>query len=792
MGFSPCGFLRLTGGNASKSKISTSIKYIAIFLTIQFLFTICGAAASTINKSTAPLKLRMSEKYAPYTHPTVLDPFPDGVSLKVPTEPGNQALAQLGLVDVTEAPFYADPTGKKDSTGPLQRAIIYARNHQMICFLPNGTYKVSDTLSCIQDFYLRSHGIINAGRRHPCVLVGSMTGKRPKIVLAPNSPGFGDPDNPKYVVHFWARSAHTGEPHKPQPNISFDQMLRNIDITIGQDNPGAVAIRHRCAQGSGVQDCTIDATHGLTGLEGGAGSGGGHAGITIIGGKIGLDLRQTQPAPTICGITLINQRKNAILYGGRQSLSAVGVRIVSKTSGPSILATAPRWGPHNGQVCLVDSEIIFKGEAENRVALSSDRALYLNNVYIKNADHIISNPDGYQLKSNARGWAHVRELAHAAHPEKWKNLPYRAPIYIEGGKQSQDIVSITVNEAPPANLQTRHLWDDSFPCRQSKKAVNVKASPYNAKGDGQADDTQAIQRAIDENEIVFVPKGYYRVTKTITLHSKTRLVGVAQHLSLLLVRNAEGDFADADNPQPVVQTVDDRHADTVFAFCGIYVAREMGGAYAMEWRAGRNSICRCVNFIRRNLYGHSRHPQGLQPHKAQVPLVVVRGAGGGRWYNFHQESHDRFITPAYRHLLIENTTEPLYIYQCNAENAHSKVNIEMHRAHNVSLYGLKGEGNMPILQVRDSDNIRIFGYGGNAAAYEKTALFVFERTANFLIANAVDSPRLAGVGSEDDYGGIGVDPYQWYMIIDRPAEGKPVRTAPLDRPVLYRRGEPNR
>jgi hypothetical protein len=82
------------------------------------------------------------------------------------------------------------------------------------------------------------------------------------------------------------------------------------------------------------------------------------------------------------------------------------------------------------------------------------------------------------------------------------------------------------------------------------------------------------------------------------------------------------------------------------------------------------------------------------------------------------------------------------------------------------------------------------GYGGNAAAYEHTSLFRFQRTPNFLVANAVSFPRLAGVGSDEHYAGRGVDPNLWYMIGDATAGGAEIKLAPLERPVLYRRGTP--
>ena len=71
-----------------------------------------------------------------------------------------------------------------------------------------------------------------------------------------------------------------------------------------------------------------------------------------------------------------------------------------------------------------------------------------------------------------------------------------------------------------------------------------------------------------------------------------------------------------------------------------------------------------------------------------------------------------------------------------------------------------------------------------------TSLFRFERTPNFLVANAVDQPRLPGKGFGDYWAGRGVDPREWHMIMDSPEPVREIATEPLDRPVLYRRGKP--
>ena len=181
-------------------------------------------------------------------------------------------------------------------------------------------------------------------------------------------------------------------------------------------------------------------------------------------------------------------------------------------------------------------------------------------MFVKNAAKLVANPDGSELAANPRGWMRVGEYAHGVRPplhqEKYQ---FEAPVYIDGVRSLKDVIeSVEKDQIPPADLESRHLWAADFPSWQSPGAVNVKAAPYDAKGDGQTDDTAVLQRAIDEHEIVFLPKGQYRVTRTIRLKPHTKLVGVGQHLSLVLVRGESGDFGDPAHPKPIILTADDR------------------------------------------------------------------------------------------------------------------------------------------------------------------------------------------------------------------------------------------
>jgi hypothetical protein len=80
------------------------------------------------------------------------------------------------------------------------------------------------------------------------------------------------------------------------------------------------------------------------------------------------------------------------------------------------------------------------------------------------------------------------------------------------------------------------------------KAVSVEA--FGARGDGVADDTDAIQRAIDKVQatvaqgVVFVPEGRYRLTRTVNVWPSIRLVGVGARRPVLLLAASTPGFQD--------------------------------------------------------------------------------------------------------------------------------------------------------------------------------------------------------------------------------------------------------
>lgn len=721
---------------------------------------------------------------ADFVMDTVRKPLADGIRLDLPIDMlGNRALAEMGYVDVCAAPFNADPTGKSDSTEAIQYAVQFACTNFMACFFPSGTYRISDTIECVAPMYRRQNGkTTGSARNAPNVLIGSAKGPRPVIMLAPSSPKFSDAANPAYVVYFWTRSTEgLDKEFKPSGNISMSQLFVGIDIVIGENNPGAVGIRHRAAQGSSIQDVRIDATHGLKGLEAGAGSGGSHHRVTIIGGDIGADLTEAQPAPTISGFTFINQRKHALVYSGMETLCLVGCSIDSSAAEPLILGKAATKSASEGLITAVDCVLTFKGESGT--AFETERSLYLNNVYVKNASRIAATPaDNVPGKS---GWLHIKELALAVNTEAQGKKYVTAPI-VDG--TSQERIADISEGTPPDDIVRRHFWSDT-PTWEHPNAVNIKK--LGALGDGEADDTPVIEKAIAEHEIIFFPRGVYRITRTITLKPRTKLIGVSEQHSFIAAAVNTPFFSDTKNTKPLIATADTADADTHIAFIGTYAPSELTGVYDLLWRSGGTSLIRSYHAHHRpwNGYGYSGKP--ITADEYIGAYTVITGNGGGKWFNWYSEGHGMVWGKAeqdqrFRQVLISNNNGYLSLYQFNPEGSESAARVEIVGSKAVNIYGLKSEGNHPVLWAHDTDAVRIFGYGGNGTALSGSSMFRFENVENIIVANAM--PRPAKAGQKLLGNSVTQDPSTWQLIIDV-SGGKEGGTKPLSRPAVYRRGK---
>ena len=121
---------------------------------------------------------------------------------------------------------------------------------------------------------------------------------------------------------------------------------------------------------------------------------------------------------------------------------------------------------------------------------------------------------------------------------------------------------VSAEESPIFGAEFRAIPDTFFPRKSA--IIDVTQPPYNAKGDGQADDTEAIQRALYDTmglrKVVYLPAGTYLISKTINWSNKNSAGSSAWGFNFIQGQNAlktglklrDRTFTDEKNPQAMM------------------------------------------------------------------------------------------------------------------------------------------------------------------------------------------------------------------------------------------------
>lgn len=667
----------------------------------------------------------------------------------------DRELAELGFLDVTKAPYSADPTGREDATEAIQRAIDDARDARLVTYLPAGRYLVSDTIQGVigvvrwDDWPYEGWADpweAEASFEYPCVLMGSREGGRSTLVLADGAPGFGDPSRPKPVLYFWARSMQVSgravkDPNVPQQNINFNQKILSLDIELGQGNPGAIGIDHRGAEGATVEDVRVDARGAFAGFRHAPGSGGAMHGIAVHGGRYGLHLLGTQPSPLISDLELVGQTEASILAATRGPLTLVGAHI----RGVGIVGRKP--SPHwDGALNIVDSVIELEADGP---AVTMPRSVVLSNVWVKNAQTVIRVDDHPPLAGTVDDWTHVELYAaggRVRYPDPLDGKRWRDALWVEREQRTEPVVRVQRRAGgPPDDLLRRHR----LPRLPSPFSSDVAV--FRCQGE---DVSEALQAMIDEHDVVFLPKGNYELSKPLRLGTDTTLFGASNLITCLQPVKGAPAYSNPTEPQPLIDTVDDRDARTTVAMLRLEVPVLNPCVYAMRWRAGRNSVVQNV-YPSRPLW----HPNAPAMNHA---MMRIEASGGGRWYT------QTFLGgwaqgPDHRNLLVAGTREPLRFYHLQPQFARGNAMIELRDAENVDIYSTKAEGDFTMLWLHDCRRVRVFGFNGMLLPAPRRSIFRVEGCESCLFANI--QPMMPRIGY---YMGhlINYDPRTWHILTD--------------------------
>jgi sugar lactone lactonase YvrE len=621
-----------------------------------------------------------------------------------------QSFYPVRLEDKT-AVYLSDPTkhfgakgdGVADDTAALQHAIdaVADSTRQGILFVSEGRYRLTHTLFVWPGIRLIGYG-----------------GRRPVLVLAPNTIGYGE--GPSYMVLF--AGGRTGErrlggiqrppnatPAKPVPFPgtvppltgvvdanpgTFYSAMSNIDFEIGEGNPGAVGIRFHVAQHCFLTHMDFHIGSGMAALHD---IGNEAEDLHFYGGQYGIMTGRPSPGWqfTLLDSSFEGQREAAIKE------HEAGLVLVNDSfrNVPTAIEIEPK---HIEELWIRNSR--FENVSKPAIIISSEDSR-LTEINVEDA-----------ICDRVKSFAQLRESGKtfSAPGHTYKVVNFTHGLIFDSPRTAGVIRDRIVTE-PLASLPT----NDSRAIRALPSQTDwANVLELGAKGDGVSDDTVALQAAIDAHRILYLPTGRYHLSDTLRLRPDTVLIGLHPSTTQFDLTDATPGFDGIGDPKPML--IAPSGGSNIVSGIGFYTGGVNSRAVSIMWMAGKDSLLDDVRFLgghgtnnpdgtRVNPYNntHSGDPNALYRWDGQYPSLWVLNGGGGTFADIW--TPDTFSQAG---LYVSDTETEGHVYELSSEH-HVRNEVKLNRVSNWELVALqteeeRGEGPQCLpLEINDSDNITV-------------------------------------------------------------------------------------
>jgi len=592
----------------------------------------------------------------------------------------------------------ASSTDAGDETAAIQAAIDKAGASFSggIVFIPSGRYRLTHTVYVWRGVRLVGYGAT-----------------RPLFVLPPETPGFQSGigvlvmfsgGGPAPLTPGGGRGRIPFPPPgsvPPNDRIAdanqgtFYSGITNIDIEIGRGNPAAVAVRFHVAQHGVLSHMRLDVGSGLAGL-----TQIGHEvqDLHISGGRFGILTENTSPywPFTVIDSVFEGQRDAAI----REYMAGLTVVRTTFKNVPIAIEIAREY---SDELWVKDAR--FENISNAAVLVSNERNA-MTEVGFENAV-CIGVPTFARLRESGRSFA-------------GRGHVYRVSRFNHG---------LVVSLGDTGTIDTRYdaapLTSAPAPLPPALRALPDSASWVNVrtlgvKGDGEADDTEAIRKAIDSHPVLYFPAGYYIVRDTIILKPDTVLIALHPGLTQLDLPDRSPLFQGVGAAKAILAVP--QGGRNVVSGLGIFTGGVNPRATGILWSAGEESLLDDMQFhgfagsvlspaVRKTFYdasgGRGQFASGRWG--AQYPSLWVTG-GGGTFNNIWSPN-----TFAQSGFYISDTTTPGHVYQLSVEH-HLSVEIKLDRVENWEFYAPQTEEEAQTspqavaVEINDSKNITFANY----------------------------------------------------------------------------------
>jgi len=571
--------------------------------------------------------------------------------------------------------------GIADDTDAIQKAIdkVQSTVNQGIVFVPEGRYRLTRTIVIWPSIRLIGYGA-----------------KRPVFVLGPNTPGYAAPDKEKQMVFFAGRRTPNGPPQDATPG-TFYSGLSNIDIEIGDGNPGAVGVRGTYAQHCFLSHMDFRIGSGLAGVHE---TGNVMEDVRFFGGRYGIWTRTPSPGWQFTAVDAsFDGQREAAIREERAGLTLVRPHFKNVPTAVSIDAGFPDelWIKDGRMEDVSGPAVIISLEENPRTEINFE------NVVCRRVPLFASYRESGKKVAGPGGMYEVKAFSHGLHypdigaPGAIRDIFETVPL-----KAVPDPVESDLTPLPPAET-----W------------VNIR--DLGAKGDGVTDDTAVFRKAIAEHRAIYLPSGYYVISDTLTLKPDTALIGLHPLATQIDLLDRTAAFQGVGAPKAMIETPQD--GTNLIIGVGIYTNGINPRAVGVKWMAGKDSLMNDVRFLgghgtnnldgtRTNPYNntHTADPDLNRRWDGQYPSLWVANGGGGTFFDIWTPS-----TFAQAGMLISDTSTEGRIYEMSSEH-HVRYEVLLRNVSNWRIYALqteeeRGEGGFAsALEIDNSTNISVANF----------------------------------------------------------------------------------
>lgn len=414
--------------------------------------------------------------------------------------------ADAGIINVKVPSTFGSPpgvsgaagNGTTDDTAAIQAAIHYAvRDNSRyarpyLIYLPNGTYKVSDTIASQAADKSWGYGWCSGVQ-----LIGQSRAAT-VIKLQDSCASFTDAAAPKPVIKTASENPGSAA---GGGNQAFRHSILNLTVDVGSGNAGAIGISYLVSNRGSVRDVTVRSSDpnkiGFTGIdlrltEPGPGL---LKNVEVIGFDSAFRLAGSSFCTTMENISIRNQRVEG--FYNNHVLFVRG--LTSQNSVPVIRS------PQNSAfLTLIDANFTGGAAANTAIENGAGRML-IRNLQSAGYGTTISNQGG--TTGNVPGT--TTEVA------EWTSHPVLTLF-----PSAETTLGLPIEETPTFESVDLNQW--------------ANATAFGAtKDDGANDDAVGIQAAIDAGQpIVYLPRGGYAVNAPIVIRGKVRkIIGFTSSLS---------------------------------------------------------------------------------------------------------------------------------------------------------------------------------------------------------------------------------------------------------------------